>query len=166
VVAAGVDAWPNVEPVDEVDPKALLENGVAVVELPPPNVEALVLPNGLGFADVEEPPPNTVELDVDVEPNGDLAGAIEEVPKGDVVVDVLDVGAVVADDVVATDAPLDTLGALPKGDDCFMSPPNPIPPNPNDDVPDGAGAGLLSSSGLLVLYLAASFANISRSFPC
>jgi len=125
-----------------------------------------VLPNGLGFADVEEPPPNTVELDVDVEPNGDLACAVEEVPKGDFVVVVFDVGAVVADDVVATDAPLDTPGALPKGDDCFTPPPNPIPPNPNDDVPDGAGAGLVSSSGLLVLYLAASFANISRSFPC
>jgi len=106
-----------------------------------------------------------VELDV-VEPNGDLAGAVETFPKGDVVAVVLDVGAVVADDVVATDAPLDTLGALPKGGDCFVPPPNPIPPNPNDDIPDGADAGLLSSSGLLVLYLAASFANISRSFPC
>ena len=104
--------------------------------------------------------------DVDVEPNGDLAGGVEEVPKGDVVaVVVLDVGAVVADEVVATDAPLDTLGALSKGDDCFAPPPNPMPPNPNDDVPVGADAGVLSSSGLLVLYLAASFANISRSFP-
>ena len=162
-----------------MEPNALLENGVAAAGAAPPNAEPPEEPpKGLGSEPT--PVPNAllgVELNgglvgavaTGFELNGELSGAraAEVVPKGDLFsppppppnADVLDVGAVVADDVVDTDAPLDTAAVEPNGD-LFSPPPKGdfeapneavMFPKPNDVPADEGGAGL-SSNGLDVLY--------------
>lgn len=87
----------------------------------------------------------------------------------------LDIGAVVADDVVDTDAPLGAGAEEPKGD--LLSPPPPngdfdaptdMPPKPNDAFVDEGGVhvgAVLVSNGLDTLYFCANFVNISVSLP-
>mmetsp|Transcript_6307 Transcript_6307/g.11511 ORF Transcript_6307/g.11511 Transcript_6307/m.11511 type:complete len:181 (-) Transcript_6307:1718-2260(-) len=160
-VGGGAGAWPKGDPdVVGVEPNALLENGAAGVGAAPPNAEPPEEPpKGLGV--VPSPVPKAL---LDVELNGELAGAgaAEVAPKGDLFApppkaDVLDVGAVVANVVVDTGAPLESAGEEPNGD--FFSPPKgdfdapneaPMLPKPNDMPPDEGAAFI--SNGLDVLY--------------
>mmetsp|Transcript_20968 Transcript_20968/g.50509 ORF Transcript_20968/g.50509 Transcript_20968/m.50509 type:complete len:220 (-) Transcript_20968:2580-3239(-) len=183
-VAAAAGAWPKAGPGATLTGlNALLENGVAAAGAPPPKADPLEEPpKGLG-AGASVPDPNAL---LDVEPNGDLvgAGAAEALPKGNLFSPppkddaVLEVGAVVAVDVVDTDtdADADAAGAELNGD-LFSPPPKGdfdapneavMLPKPNDVSfdEDGAGVGAaLSASGLEVLYFCASLANISGSLP-
>mmetsp|Transcript_34246 Transcript_34246/g.72118 ORF Transcript_34246/g.72118 Transcript_34246/m.72118 type:complete len:173 (-) Transcript_34246:2374-2892(-) len=157
-VGAGAGAWPKGD-VDGagVAPKALPEKGVAGAGAAPPNAEPPVEPpKGLGAGAEAAPVPKAVP---GLEPKGELAGAgaVGVVPKGDLFSppndDWFELGAVVADDVVETDAPPETpkvelkgdlLSPPPKGD--FDAPKDAVMlPKPNDVPPcggwGGAGAG-------------------------
>lgn len=147
-----------------MEPNAVPENCVEVAGDGAPNAELLeVAPKGLGL-DPPVPKPG-------VELNGELVVAeIEDVVPNVAVfspplnMDVLDVGAVVADDV---DGPLDTGAVEAKGD--LLSSPVPCEavmfPKPNDVFADDGGFAFASDKGLDVLYFCASLANISGSLP-
>ena len=152
-----------------MEPNAVPENDVEAAGEGAPNVELPeVAPKGLEVEPSPTPNPG-------VELNGELAVAetVDVVPKVAFSpppnIDVLDIGAVVADDI---DDPLDTAAVEPKGD-LLSNPPKgeldapteaAMFPKPNDVFADDGGV-VFASNGLDVLYLFASLANISGSFP-
>lgn len=158
-----------------MEPNALPENGVEAAEAVPPNTELPEeAPKELGAE--PSPVPNAA-----VELNGELvvAGTLEVEPKGDLFcppppnADVLDVGAVVADETVDADDPLGTVVVEPK-EDLLADPPKgdvdapteaDMFPKPNDVFADDGGAGLSSNNGFDVLYFCANLSNMPDSLP-